>query len=138
MGVLDAERLRATRVALDIGFHLGKPSPAGYEHINPTWNRDVAWQFLQDNVAMDRSFLAFELNRYLGWAGQAPSYKVGHRIWKQLRSDAEKRPGFDLKAWHMRALGMGSVGLDVMRDALERPGEVGAAGTENLANGHHG
>ena len=118
MGVLDSERLRATRVALDIGFHLGKPSPAGYEHINPTWNREVAWQFLQDNVAMDRSFLAFELNRYLGWAGQAPSYKVGHRIWKQLRADAEKRPGFDLKTWHMRALEMGSVGLDVMRDAL--------------------
>lgn len=122
MGVLDSERLRATRVALDIGFHLGKPSPAGYEHINPTWNREVAWQFLQDNVAMDRSFLAFELNRYLGWAGQAPSYKVGHRIWKQLRTDAEKRPGFDLKAWHMAALSLGSVGLDVMRDALARMG----------------
>ncbi|MDP9806039.1 uncharacterized protein (DUF885 family) [Trueperella bonasi] len=120
MGVLDSERLRATRVALDIGFHLGKPSPVGYEHINPTWNREVAWQFLQDNVAMDRSFLAFELNRYLGWAGQAPSYKVGHRIWKQLRTDAEKQPGFDLKAWHMAALSLGSVGLDVMRDALAR------------------
>ena len=33
-------------VRSDIGFHLGKPSPAGYEHINPTWNREVAWQFL--------------------------------------------------------------------------------------------
>ncbi|MEW6868476.1 DUF885 domain-containing protein [Trueperella pyogenes] len=124
MGVLDSERLRATRVVLDIGFHLGKPSPRGYEHISPVWTRAVAWQFLQDNVAMDRSFLAFELNRYLGWAGQAPSYKVGHRIWKQLRADAEARAhargeDFSLKDWHMRALRIGSVGLDVLRDALE-------------------
>lgn len=124
MGVLDSERLRATRVVLDIGFHLGKPSPRGYEHISPVWTRAVAWQFLQDNVAMDRAFLAFELNRYLGWAGQAPSYKVGHRIWKQLRADAEARAhargeDFSLKDWHMRALQIGSVGLDVLRDALE-------------------
>ncbi|QOQ38291.1 DUF885 domain-containing protein [Trueperella pecoris] len=123
MGVLDSERLRATRVALDIGFHLGKPSPKGYEHISPVWTREVAWQFLQDNVAMDRSFLAFELDRYLGWAGQAPSYKVGHRIWKQLRNDAEARAHargevFSLKDWHMSALRIGSVGLDVLRDAL--------------------
>ncbi|VEI12942.1 DUF885 domain-containing protein [Trueperella bialowiezensis] len=124
MGVLDSERLRATRVVLDIGFHLGKPSPAGYEHISPVWNREVAWQFLQDNVAMDRSFLAFELNRYLGWAGQAPSYKVGHRLWKQLRAEAEARPGFNLKDWHMKALQIGSVGLDVMRDALAGPAEA--------------
>ncbi len=123
MGVLDSERLRATRVALDIGFHLGKPSPKGYGHISPVWTREVAWQFLQDNVAMDRAFLAFELDRYLGWAGQAPSYKVGHRIWKQLRADAEARAAargeaFSVKDWHMRALSMGSVGLDILRDGL--------------------
>lgn len=123
MGVLDSERLRATRVALDIGFHLGKPSPKGYEHISPIWTREVAWQFLQDNVAMDRSFLAFELDRYLGWAGQAPSYKIGHRIWKQLRADAAARAAargeaFSVKDWHMRALSIGSVGLDILRDAL--------------------
>ncbi|ADH93133.1 DUF885 domain-containing protein [Arcanobacterium haemolyticum] len=120
MGVLDAERLRASRVVLDIGVHLEKPAPAQYQHISPVWNRDVAWQFLQDNVAMDRSFLQFELNRYLGWAGQAPSYKIGHRMWKQLRADAELRDGanFNLKDWHTQALSLGSVGLDVLREAM--------------------
>ncbi|MFP7695713.1 DUF885 domain-containing protein [Trueperella sp. LYQ143] len=120
LGVLDGERLRATRVVLDIGVHLEKPAPAGYEHINPTWNRDVAWEFLKDNVAMDHSFLSFELNRYLGWAGQAPAYKIGHRLWKQLRAEAEKKPGFNLKDWHMSALRVGSVGLDILRDTLNR------------------
>ncbi len=122
MGILDAERLRAARVVLDIGVHLEKPSPEKYREISPIWNRDVAWEFLKDNVAMDRSFLLFELNRYLGWAGQAPSYKVGHRMWQQLRSDAQERAGvdFDLKAWHTKALSMGSVGLDVLGEALAR------------------
>ncbi|QRV01874.1 DUF885 domain-containing protein [Arcanobacterium phocisimile] len=120
MGVLDAERLRASRVVLDIGVHLEKPAPVQYQHINPVWNRDVAWQFLQDNVAMERSFLQFELNRYLGWAGQAPSYKIGHRMWKNLRAEAEQRQGskFSLKDWHTQALSLGSVGLDVLREAL--------------------
>ena len=122
MGVLDSERLRASRVVLDIGVHLKKPSLPEYMHISPTWNRDVAWQFLQDNVAMDRNFLLFELNRYLGWAGQAPSYKIGHRLWKQLRADAQQRLGdaFDLKEWHTRALSLGSVGLDVLKAELAR------------------
>lgn len=120
MGVLDSQRLRTARVILDIGVHLSKEAPAHYRHINPTWNRDVAWQFLRDNVAMDESFLRFELNRYLGWAGQAPSYKIGHRIWSELRQQAQERAGdaFDLKAWHTKALSLGSLGLDVMREAL--------------------
>ncbi|MFC5370617.1 DUF885 domain-containing protein [Arcanobacterium bovis] len=122
MGVLDGERLRAARVVLDIGVHTQKPAPAAYQHISPIWNRDVAWEFLKDNVAMDHSFLSFELNRYLGWAGQAPSYKIGHRLWKEMRADAAAREGanFDLKAWHTKALSLGSMGLDVIREALAR------------------
>ncbi|MDR6939947.1 DUF885 domain-containing protein [Arcanobacterium hippocoleae] len=121
MGVLDSERLRTARVMLDIGVHLEKEAPTQYQHISRTWNRDVAWQFLRDNVAMDDAFLLFELNRYLGWPGQAPSYKIGHRIWQELRTEAELKKGanFDLKDWHMQALALGSVGLDVMREALQ-------------------
>lgn len=120
MGVLDSERLRAARVVLDIGVHLEKPSPKKYADISPVWNRDVAWQFLQDNVAMDRNFLLFELNRYLGWAGQAPSYSVGQRYWKDMRASAEKAGGadFSLKDWHMSALALGSIGLDQLRTEL--------------------
>ena len=42
---------------------------------------------------------AFEVNRYLGWPGQAPSYKVGERIWLQARDEARARQGadFDLR-----------------------------------------
>jgi uncharacterized protein (DUF885 family) len=66
--------------------------------------------------------LRYELNRYLGWPGQAPSYKVGERIWLQARVDAQARKGadFDLKAFHRAALDLGSIGLDPLRAALSR------------------
>jgi uncharacterized protein (DUF885 family) len=72
---------------------------------------------------MDEAFLRFELDRYLGWPGQAPAYKVGQRLWEQIRDDARtaaqaRGEELDLRAFHARALGLGSVGLDVLRDAL--------------------
>ncbi|HET9518078.1 MAG TPA: DUF885 family protein, partial [Actinoplanes sp.] len=64
--------------------------------------------------------LRFELKRYLGWPGQAPSYKVGERIWLQARDDAKARAGadFDLKGFHRDALNLGALGLDPLRKAL--------------------
>jgi len=66
--------------------------------------------------------LRFEVNRYLGWAGQAPSYKVGERIWMQAWADAKARKGadFDLTSFHRTALDLGSLGLDPLRAALAR------------------
>lgn len=120
MGVLDAMRLRAARVVVDLGVHLGKPAGKWGEG---AWNHDSAWEFLRTNLAGDDSFLRFELNRYLGWPGQAPAYKIGQRIWTDLREEARARATaqgkeFNLTDWHMKALSVGSVGLDVLREAL--------------------
>ncbi len=118
LGMLDGQRLRAARVVLDIGVHLGKPCPERWG--GGTWDAAKAWEFLRSNVNMAEGFLRFELDRYLGWPGQAPSYKVGQRLWEQIRDEAAAREGaaFDLKAFHRRALDVGSVGLDVLREAL--------------------
>jgi uncharacterized protein (DUF885 family) len=72
------------------------------------------------NVNMSEEFVRFEVNRYLGWPGQAPSYKVGQRIWEQLRDEVAEKEGdaFDIKAFHKRALDIGGVGLDTLRSAL--------------------
>ncbi|HJE51827.1 MAG TPA: DUF885 domain-containing protein [Tessaracoccus flavescens] len=118
MGMLDAQRMRAARVVLDIGVHLKKEAP---EYLGGgTWDAEKAWPFLKSNVNMNEGFVRFELDRYLGWPGQAPSYKVGQRLWEQARDAAAEREGdsFDIKAWHRKALDLGSVGLDVLRDAL--------------------
>jgi len=71
-------------------------------------------------VNMNEGFVRFEVNRYLGWPGQAPSYKVGQRIWEQLRDEVARREGagFDIRDFHRRALDLGGVGLDTLRGAL--------------------
>ena len=84
-----------------------------------TWDADKAWTFLCDAVAMDRVVLRFELNRYLGWPGQAPSYALGQRVWEQARAEfLRTHPGDDLKDFHSRALRLGGVSLDVLRAEL--------------------
>ena len=85
-----------------------------------TWTYDKAWQFLSAHANMAEGFLRFELDRYLGWPGQAPSYKIGERLWLQLRDEVRAREGdaFDLKAFHRRALDIGGVGLDTLRTAV--------------------
>ncbi|MBT2473586.1 DUF885 domain-containing protein [Microbacterium sp. ISL-103] len=116
LGMLDGQRMRAARVVLDIGVHLGKPRLEG----DGVWDAEYALDFMRKNVNMSDQFVQFEVNRYLGWPGQAPSYKVGQRIWEQVRDayQAERGPDFDVKEFHKRALDMGGVGLDTLRTAL--------------------
>ena len=120
MGLLDGQSLRAARVVLDIGVHCGFEAPA--EVGGGDWTYDKAWEFLQAHANMAEGFLRFELDRYLGWPGQAPSYKIGERLWLQLREEVKAREGdaFDIKAFHRRALDIGGVGLDTLREAVLR------------------
>jgi len=116
LGMLDGQRMRAARVVLDIGVHLGKPRLDG----TGMWDADYALDFMRRNVNMSDQFVQFEVNRYLGWPGQAPSYKVGQRIWEQVRDGVRAAEGdaFSFKGFHKRALDMGGVGLDTLRSAL--------------------
>ena len=118
LGMLDGQRMRAARVVLDIGVHLEKQRPDG----QGAWDTGFALDFMRHNVNMPDEFVTFEVNRYLGWPGQAPSYKVGQRIWEQLRDEVAEREGeaFSIKQFHKRALDIGGVGLDTLRAALSR------------------
>lgn len=116
MGMLDMQRMRAARVVFDIGVHLELEMPERWG--TGTWTPDKGYGFLKENLPISEGQLNFEFTRYLGWPGQAPSYKVGQRLWEQIRAELESRPGFDLKEFHTRALNIGSVGLDTLRRAL--------------------
>ncbi|HEY9496618.1 MAG TPA: DUF885 domain-containing protein [Intrasporangium sp.] len=118
MGWLGGQSLRAARVVIDIGVHCGFEAPE--EVGGGAWDYDKAWTYLTRYGFMDEKTLRFELNRYLGWPGQAPAYKVGERLWLQLRDEVKRREGdaFDLKAFHRRALDIGGVGLDTLRAAV--------------------
>jgi uncharacterized protein (DUF885 family) len=123
LGMLDGQLLRAARVVVDLGVHLELPIPAGTGwHEGETWTAELAWEFLRSRVQMEDEMLRFEFNRYLGWPGQAPSYKLGERIWLQARDEARLRNGadFSLKEFHSQALALGALGLDPLRAALAR------------------
>lgn len=112
MGMLDAQRFRAARVVIDIGVHCGLTAPDG-----AVWDAERAWNFLTSHSAMAEENLQFELDRYLGWPGQAPSYAIGQRIWHELRENSLRR-GLTMREFHSRALDLGGLPLDVLRSAL--------------------
>ncbi len=132
LGYLSNQALRAARVVIDIGLHLGLEIPADIDpalvaglEADPrgrVWDAETARDFLRVRGLQTEAFAASEIDRYLGLPGQAICYKVGEREWLAARADAEAAAGesFDLKAWHMKALALGSVGLSVLREELAR------------------
>ena len=109
MGYLSAQALRAARIVVDIGMHLG------YSDFNgEVWNADSARKLLNEQALLDEEHSRSETDRYLGLPGQAISYKVGERVWMKAREDARVRLGaaFSLKKFHSYALKIGPMGLD--------------------------
>lgn len=125
LGFLDMQGFRAARVIVDIGVHLGltipEDNPYGWRP-GEVWDGEKVFEFMRAHSRMEDGQLGFEVNRYLGWPGQAPSYKVGERIWLQARDEVRARKGadFDLKEFHTAALNLGSLGLDPLKAALAR------------------
>lgn len=109
MGYLSAQALRAARVVVDIGMHLGFEGPDG-----KPWDAESAFEVLRDRALLDEVSARSEVDRYLGLPGQAISYKVGERVWMKTREDAKRRLGekFSLKTFHKFALALGPMGLD--------------------------
>jgi len=112
MGYLSAQALRAARVVVDIGMHCGYQGFDG-----EVWNAQSAYKVLHERALLDEISSRSEVDRYLGWPGQAISYKVGERYWMEARAAAKDRLGanFDLKSFHTFALNLGPMGLDPFR-----------------------
>ena len=125
LGMLDGQSMRAARVIVDIGMHLEleipEDNPFGF-HPGETWSPELGLEFMRQHCRMDDEVIQFEVKRYLGLPGQAPSYKVGERIWLESRAEVQQRQGddFDLTAFHRAALDLGSLGLDPLKAALAR------------------
>ncbi|HZP28846.1 MAG TPA: DUF885 domain-containing protein [Acidimicrobiia bacterium] len=123
LGMLAAQSMRAARVVVDIGLHLELALPPGQRyHPGETWTPELALAFMIERSKMPADFVRSEIDRYLGFPGQAISYKVGEREWLAARDDARRaaRDGFDLKAFHARALDLGPMGLAQLRRELAR------------------
>ena len=109
MGYLSAQALRAARIVVDIGMHLGYTDFDGN-----VWNAESSRKLLNEQALLDEAHSRSETDRYLGWPGQAISYKVGERVWIAAREDARRRLGsaFNMKRFHTYALKIGPMGPD--------------------------
>lgn len=120
-GMLASHIFRAARVVVDIGLHLGLPIPPGAPYLEgERWDFDNAVRFMAEIGLQKRSYATSEVLRYLGWPGQAISYKVGEREILSLREDERRRRGasFDLKDFHRKVLETGAIRLDLVRSAV--------------------
>ena len=108
-GRLVYEMWRACRLVVDPGMHyLG-------------WSRDAAFEFMKENTALSILEIDNEINRYIGWPGQAISYKLGELKIKELRTYAESELGeaFDLSAFHDQVLSNCSVPLNTLEKIIK-------------------
>jgi uncharacterized protein (DUF885 family) len=128
-GYLQGQALRAARIVVDLGMHLGYRIPEGFddalgEHATAgqRWTPERAVALLERWAIESHPYAVSEVDRYLGLPAQAITYKLGERTWMGVRDDAKKRLGerFDLKAFHAEALGIGPMGLQPFVDVMAR------------------
>lgn len=110
MGLLSNEALRAARMVVDPGLHvLG-------------WTREQAIDYMLAHTAENRQAVENEVDRYIGWPGQATAYMLGNLEIRRLREMAQRELGtrFDIRTFHDKVLENGSVPLPFLRENIER------------------
>ena len=104
-GQLTYDMWRAVRLVVDTGIH------------SKRWTRQQAIEYFKDNAAKTEADIVNEIDRYIGWPGQALAYKIGQMKILALRAESEKSLGdrFDIRSFHDALLGSGAVPLDVLQ-----------------------
>ncbi|MFO0603700.1 MAG: DUF885 domain-containing protein [Polyangiales bacterium] len=119
LGMLANQMMRACRVVIDIGSHLGLAIPEDTSfHPGERWTYERGVEMMESYGGMTRAHAESELTRYLGWPAQAISYKVGQRAVLALREEFLRAGRGGLKDFHARVLACGNVGLDLLRDEV--------------------
>lgn len=108
-GRLSLEMWRACRLVIDTGMH------------TMGWSRDQAVACLRDNTGLSDRAINNEVDRYIGWPGQALGYKIGEIRIRQLRAKAEATlgPKFDLRDFHDEILKNGPLPLDILSQQVD-------------------
>lgn len=104
------EMWRACRLVVDVGLHY------------KGWTRQEAVDYMAKNTALSLHEVNTEIDRYIGWPGQAVSYKMGELTIKNLRKQASEELGekFDIQAFHDAILRNGSVPLPILKKEIEK------------------
>jgi uncharacterized protein (DUF885 family) len=109
-GRLNFEMWRACRLVVDTGIHANG------------WTRQQGIDFIMRNSALALYDVEREVDRYIGWPGQATGYKIGELKIRELRAGAEKAlgPSFDIREFHDVILGAGTLPLPVLESRVTR------------------
>jgi uncharacterized protein (DUF885 family) len=109
MGMLASEAFRAARMVIDAGIH------------TRGWSREQALEYLLSHTVLPKHIAEGEIDRYISWPGQAPSYMIGRTEIMRLREEARARLGdrFDIREFHDRVLEDGTIPLAMLRTKIE-------------------
>ena len=104
-GRLSDEMLRAMRLVVDTGLHA------------KGWGRQQTIDYMLQNSSMADTDVVSEVERYIARPGQALGYKIGQKIIRELRTEAEKTLGdkFNIKDFHREILIDGAVPMEVLK-----------------------
>ena len=107
-GQLIYDMWRAVRLVVDTGMHYFG------------WTRQEAIDYFLVHAAKTEADIVNEIDRYIGWPGQALAYKIGQLKILELRERAERELGttFDIRAFHDHLLGAGAIPLDVLDERM--------------------
>ena len=109
-GRLSYEMWRACRLVSDTGIHwMG-------------WNLEQARACFRDNSALAPLNIETELQRYIGWPGQATAYKIGEIRLRGVRARAERELGsrFDVRRFHDALLVDGPLPMALLDERMNR------------------
>jgi uncharacterized protein (DUF885 family) len=108
IGMLSFDAWRASRLVVDTGMHA------------LAWSRSAAIDFMTAHTALGLNNIANEVDRYIGWPGQALAYKVGQLEIRAIRDEAEAAlgPSFDISRFHDAVLGHGALPLSLLRGSV--------------------
>lgn len=108
-GQLTYDMWRAVRLVVDTGIHYFG------------WSRDRAIEYFKAHAAKSEADIINEIDRYIGWPGQALAYKIGQLRILALRAEAERKLGdkFDIRSFHDELLGAGAIPLDALENRME-------------------
>jgi uncharacterized protein (DUF885 family) len=122
LGLILGQIWRSVRIVADIGLHTGRPIPPNALVPAGEWTPELARDLLVDLALVEPALAGFEVDRYLGWPGQALAFKVGARLWNDARAEHRERLGdaFSLREFHRDALALGPMGLEPLRALLGR------------------
>jgi uncharacterized protein (DUF885 family) len=110
LGMLSMQAYRAARLVVDTGIHA------------KGWSRERAIEYMLAHTASLRAEIESQIDRSVGFPGQALGYTIGFLEIRRLREVAQTRlgPRFDLRQFHDRVLEDGNVNLPMLRAKVER------------------